>query len=58
MSNPSDRELRTEFTADPMLPDLRGDFITSVAHYYRAEITRMIAWRDRQATGASLRSGN
>ena len=30
-----------------MLPRDSANYVTAVAHYYRAEIGRMIAWRDR-----------
>lgn len=30
-----------------MLPDDSSNYVTAVAHYYRAEMGRMIAWRDR-----------
>ena len=31
----------------PVLPGTPGEFITILAHYYRAEIGRMAGWRDR-----------
>jgi uncharacterized membrane protein len=33
--------------AGPVLPGNSSEFITVVAHYYRAEIARMAGWRDR-----------
>jgi uncharacterized membrane protein len=32
---------------DVILPEKTSDYITSVAHYYRGELSRMITWRDR-----------
>ena len=31
----------------PLLPQTRGELITVLAHYHRAEIARMAGWRDR-----------
>src|ERR1700732_5027255 len=31
----------------PMFPGTRGEFITFLAHFHRAEIARMAGWRDR-----------
>jgi uncharacterized membrane protein len=48
-SNPSPgamRELRPQLTA-PVFPANSSEFITLLAHYYRAEIARMAGWRDR-----------
>jgi uncharacterized membrane protein len=36
--------------ADPLKPEqklTRGESITALAHYYRAEVTRSLAWRER-----------
>ncbi len=33
--------------ADQMQPAERSEFVTSVAHFYRGELSRMITWRDR-----------
>jgi uncharacterized membrane protein len=33
--------------APPMFPGTRGEFITFLAHFHRAEIARMAGWRDR-----------
>lgn len=33
--------------AEQMLPHQTNEYITSVAHYYRGEMSRMITWRDR-----------
>src|ERR1700730_6437354 len=33
--------------APPMFPGTRGEFITFLAHFHRAEIARMSGWRDR-----------
>src|SRR5438270_8501584 len=32
---------------DPPFPRSRGEYITILAHYHRAEIARMAGWRDR-----------
>ena len=32
---------------EPLFPQTRGEFITVLAHYHRAEIARMAGWRDR-----------
>src|SRR3978361_829626 len=32
---------------DPPIPTTRGEYITILAHYHRAEIARMAGWRDR-----------
>jgi uncharacterized membrane protein len=32
---------------DPPFPQSRGEYITIMAHYHRAEIARMAGWRDR-----------
>jgi uncharacterized membrane protein len=48
-SNPSQsvtRELRPQLAA-PVFPGNSSEFITLIAHYYRAEIARMAGWRDR-----------
>jgi uncharacterized membrane protein len=32
---------------EPLFPQTRGEYITVLAHYHRAEIARMAGWRDR-----------
>ena len=46
MDSPADGVQGPEFP-DVILPVKTSDYITSIAHYYRGELSRMITWRDR-----------
>ena len=39
--------IRPELAAEQMLPSTPAEHVNSIAHYYRGELSRMIAWRDR-----------
>jgi uncharacterized membrane protein len=48
MSQPASTPRMPVAEADePLFPQTRGEFITVLAHYHRAEIARMAGWRDR-----------
>ncbi len=47
MSSPPDREIHAGQLGADLLPTAKSDYVTSIAHYYRGELTRMISWRDR-----------
>jgi uncharacterized membrane protein len=42
-----DAQTQTQRVFDPPFPRSRGEYITILAHYHRAEIARMAGWRDR-----------
>ncbi len=47
MSTPAERDLQARAAADGLLPTDMGQLTTSVVHFYRGELTRMVSWRNR-----------
>jgi uncharacterized membrane protein len=47
MSSPPDPEAPAELQGADLLPSTKRDYVASMAHYYRGELSRTIAWRDR-----------